>query len=44
MISEIVSAKKAFVWIWLPNQEEPAVAGVIEKHKNRHLFTMEKAI
>jgi serine/threonine-protein kinase HipA len=43
MISEIVPAKKAFVWIWLPNHEEPIVAGVIEKHKSRHLFTYGKS-
>lgn len=39
MISEMIAAKKAYVWIWLPGQTEPVVAGKIEKQHHLHVFT-----
>lgn len=35
----ISNAQQAYVWIWLPNQSEPMVAGQITKQGQRHHFT-----
>ncbi|MBS0286452.1 MAG: type II toxin-antitoxin system HipA family toxin [Proteobacteria bacterium] len=37
------SATSAYVWIWLPNQTQPVVAGMIEKQNNKFLFTYGKS-
>ena len=39
MHSKITPATRASVWIWLPNETSPVVAGLIEKQKNSHVFT-----
>lgn len=31
--------RSAFVWVWLPGQTEPVVAGVVEAVAGRHVFT-----
>ena len=36
MISE--PEQKAFVWIWLPGETEPVIAGRLEAEGNRLLF------
>ncbi|MGD9592828.1 MAG: type II toxin-antitoxin system HipA family toxin [Candidatus Berkiella sp.] len=36
-------ARKAFVWIWLPEQREPVVVGIIEKDKDKHIFSYGKS-
>jgi len=33
------NAQTAFVWIWLPGEADPVVAGRLEKHGDRLLFT-----
>lgn len=35
----ISNAQTAFVWIWLPGEVDPVVAGRMERHGNRLLFT-----
>ncbi len=35
----ISNAQSAFVWIWLPGEIEPVVAGRLEMHDGRMLFT-----
>lgn len=32
-------AQEAYVWIWLPDEAEPVVAGYIQKQGEQHLFT-----
>ena len=32
------SDKEAFVWVWLPDQIEPVVAGRLEANNNQVLF------
>ena len=32
-------AEQAFVWVWLPNTDEPVVAGRIHQQGNLHYFT-----
>lgn len=32
-------AQSAYVWIWLPGEVEPIVAGFIQKQGDKHLFT-----
>ena len=39
MISKSQSADNAYVWVWLPQQAEPVVAGRIVKQGNLHHFT-----
>ena len=38
-ISSCKNAKYAYVWIWLPGQTEPVVAGKLEKHDALCYFT-----
>lgn len=38
MISDIISAEEAYVWIWLPDQKKPVVAGKLTVDGNRYLF------
>lgn len=38
MTSESDAPQEAYVWIWLPGETEPVVAGRIEKAENRYLF------
>lgn len=33
------SATKAYVWIWLPHQCAPVVAGMLEKQSDKFAFT-----
>lgn len=33
------AAKEAFVWIWLPGEVQPVIAGRIERDGNAHIFT-----
>ena len=35
--------KEAFVWIWLPDETEPAVAGRLEVYNNNILFNYGKS-
>ena len=35
--------KEAFVWIWLPNETEPVVAGRLEADNGRVLFNYGKS-
>ncbi|TNF34229.1 MAG: type II toxin-antitoxin system HipA family toxin [Gammaproteobacteria bacterium] len=35
----ISSAQNAYVWIWLPGEVKPVVAGYIQKHGSQHFFT-----
>lgn len=39
MSSESMSAREAYVWVWLPDEPESVVAGRIVKEGERHLFT-----
>lgn len=39
MTSEIVPPREAFVWIWLPGQTSPVVAGRIRAQGNQYVFT-----
>ena len=39
MISNNIPSKEAFVWIWLPDQIEPVVAGKVYAEANRIKFT-----
>ncbi len=45
MISEIHNhnANEAFVWIWLPNQSEPVVAGKLTREEKIYIFTYGKS-
>jgi serine/threonine-protein kinase HipA len=38
MISKVAQIKEAFVWIWLPGESEPVVAGRIEQDGQRYVF------
>jgi serine/threonine-protein kinase HipA len=38
MTSDLSESKEAFVWIWLPGETEPVVAGRIEMNGGRHIF------
>ena len=38
MNSELTSPREAFVWIWLPGQREPVVAGRIQAEGTRFTF------
>lgn len=42
MTSNIESINEAFIWIWLPNQSNPVVAGKLIYHANRYLFVYGK--
>lgn len=42
MTSKIKNAKEAFIWVWLPNQSNPIVAGKLQAHNNRYLFVYGK--
>ncbi len=39
MTSKLAQAEQAFVWVWLPNTDEPVVAGRIRQQGNLHHFT-----
>ncbi|UJS25020.1 MULTISPECIES: hypothetical protein [Thiothrix] len=39
MISDQQPADSAYVWIWLPGQTEPVVAGRIVRRGQLHYFT-----
>ncbi len=36
-------AAKAYVWVWLPNQNDPVVAGLVEKRNGKFFFTYGKS-
>lgn len=38
MISKIAQRKEAFVWIWLPGETEPVVAGRIAQSEDSYIF------
>ena len=38
MTSKLAQRNEAFVWIWLPGQTEPVVAGRVTKDKDRYVF------
>lgn len=38
MISKVAQIKEAFVWVWLPGETEPVVAGRIEQVGERYVF------
>ncbi|MDZ4394066.1 type II toxin-antitoxin system HipA family toxin [Cypionkella sp.] len=38
MTSDLAQRNEAFVWIWLPGQTEPVVAGRIAQDQNRYVF------
>lgn len=38
MTSKLAQRNEAFVWIWLPDQTEPVVAGRIAQDKDRYVF------
>ena len=39
MISDVSQPREAFVWIWLPGQISPVVAGRVRVQDSRHIFT-----
>lgn len=39
MTSKLSPSEQAFVWVWLPDVNEPVVAGHIQKQGNLHYFT-----
>jgi serine/threonine-protein kinase HipA len=39
MTSRPSPAEQAFVWVWLPDNSEPVVAGRVHKQGNLHYFT-----
>ena len=39
MTSKLTPAEQAFVWVWLPNADQPVVAGRIHQQGNLHYFT-----
>ena len=39
MMPSKVDATKAFVWMWLPGETEPVVAGRLDQDGERLLFT-----
>ena len=43
MIFDMKNAKEAFVWIWLPNQSDPIVAGKLEAAGDRYNFVYGKS-
>ncbi|EKD77050.1 MAG: hypothetical protein ACD_42C00496G0001 [uncultured bacterium] len=43
MTSNAQNTKEAFVWIWLPQQSNPVVAGKLVRDNNRYLFVYGKS-
>src|SRR3989338_4454164 len=43
MISKLKNANESFIWIWLPNQSTPVVAGKCAYQNNKYLFVYGKS-